>query len=111
MLISRDHLSLNLLEDGTPLEVILKNSSRSYFRELKKHHLVTTRNKKVYLTPRGKVASKMGLKRYLAAEEFEREISTFGSEENQKHQRLFIISFSLSLLALFLLLFYIISLI
>ena len=111
MWISRDHLALNLLEDGTPMDVILKNSSRSYFRKLKKHHLVTTRNKKVYLTPKGKVARKMGLKRYLAAEEFEKEISTFGSEENKMHYRFFILCLGLSLLGLFLLLFYIISLI
>lgn len=45
----------------------------------------------------------MGLDRYLSAEEFEKEISDFSSNDNQKYQHLFILCFGFSFLIICLL--------
>lgn len=76
MVITQDVYDLKLFKQGMPVSEFLRNSSNSYLEELQRWNLVTVDDhRRIFLTDRGQVAKKMGLKKFVEIEEFEKELS------------------------------------
>ncbi len=61
--------------EGMMVSELRQNSSISFINTLRENDLITiNRRGKIHLTPRGKVASKLGISNYLRMEQAERQI-------------------------------------
>lgn len=91
MEISHDVYSLSLLQDGMYVSEIVRDSSFTFIDKLKQNNLVQIDNTgKLYLTDKGQLAKKMGLKKYMELEKLEQEISGKDPQRiNYRNQLLF----------------------
>lgn len=107
MLIETDTLSFELLENGTPVDIAQRNSSRYHLENLEEKGLIQIRRNKIFLTEKGQVAKKFGIRKFLKIEEFEKEVMEYDSENNLLYSRNFLFTIYLLFILLGLLLLYI----
>jgi len=82
MEITNDVYSFKLLKDGTTTSTIVRNSSLYYLEKLKTFKLISIdNNDKVFLTEKGHLARKMGLKKFIELEKLEKELIDVEPEE------------------------------
>lgn len=92
MVISNDNFDFNSFREGMRVSDILRRSSFTQFEKLRKFNLIWINGaNRAYLTERGRVAKKIGLKKYLELEEFEKELSSIDPQDFQNRKILLII--------------------
>ncbi len=92
MEISTDVYSLQLLKDGTTASAIIRNSSLSYLDKLKRYKLVSIdQTDKVYLTEKGHLAKKIGLKKFIELEKLEKKLINMEPGELRTNKKAYLI--------------------
>lgn len=88
MEISNDVYSLTLLRDGMYITEILRDSSLAYLEKLRNYGLIVIDPyNKVYLTDKGRVAKKMGLKKFIELEKLEKDLEKNNPTSNSLFNR------------------------
>ncbi|MHA6280808.1 hypothetical protein ACXYMT_11560 [Salinimicrobium sp. CAU 1759] len=102
MTLNQDVYSFSLLKDGTTVDEITRNSSRSYLENLQGNDLIRIEDGRVFLTERGETAKKIGVEKYLKLENYETRVGAWNTETRQRDIRfiklLFLLVFILSIL-------------
>ncbi len=99
MLIARNSYRIDLLKDGTSRLEIIANSSLHYVNMLSNSRLIRIDERdRVFLTDRGKIASKFGLKKYLELEKLEEKALDYDREKTKIHSIIIILSLFFSIL-------------
>lgn len=94
---------LVFLPKGNYYSDLVKNSSVSYLKKLLINELITIDNSdKVFLTVRGRAAIKIGVKKFLQSEKFEKELKNSHTEKVENFILVAIMSVLIFLFALIL---------